>query len=194
MQHAIWQCRNWVCPLHLFNGVLRLQNNPEHRLTSDKRAVTTARDPQTIRESENEKQFCKTLHIMIAIYHTIVTLKGGPLNVWQSNPASGTVHWILHCWPNNLSCISRLPKCEMFESWKEDKADIAFSFSKLCHLLRGKQIVWPLSMIVQRGKMKVSGLSVVKRSCVFGGLSLTVLCTALNILIVYVQARSVVLA
>lgn len=75
----------------------------------------------------------------------------------------------------------------MSEGWKEDKADIAFSFSELCHLLRGKQIAWSLSLIVQKGKMQVSVLSVVKCSCVFGGLSLNVFCTALNILIVYVQ-------
>lgn len=105
----------------------------------------------------------------MAIYHTIVTLKGGPLNVSQSNLAFGTVHWILYHRPNNLSCITRLPKCEMLESWREDKADIAFGFSKLCHLLRGKDITWPG---VQRGKVKrkVFVLSIVKRSGVFGGL------------------------
>lgn len=75
---------------------------------------------------------------MIAIYHTIVTPKGGPLNVWQSNLASGTVHWILHRWPDNLSCITCFPKCEMLEGWKEGEADIAFGLSKLCHLLLGK--------------------------------------------------------
>lgn len=69
----------------------------------------------------------------MAIYHTIVTLKGGPLNVSQSNLASGTVHWILYRWPYNPSCVTRLPKCEMLEGWKEDKADIACGFSKLCH-------------------------------------------------------------
>lgn len=41
----------------------------------------------------------------MAIYHTIVTLKGGPLNVLQSNLASGTVHWILHHRHYNLSYI-----------------------------------------------------------------------------------------
>lgn len=32
---------------------------------------------------------------MMAIYHTIVPLKGGPLNLSQSNLAFGTVHCIL---------------------------------------------------------------------------------------------------
>lgn len=57
-QHVIWQRCGRVCPLHLFNSVLRLQNNSGHWLTSDKGAPTPAEDPQTIRESENEKQFC----------------------------------------------------------------------------------------------------------------------------------------
>lgn len=63
----------------------------------------------------------------MAIYHTIVILKAGPLNVSQSNLASGTVHWILYRWPYNLSCIIRLPKC-VLQGW-EDKADDACGFS-----------------------------------------------------------------
>lgn len=101
----------------------------------------------------------------MAIYHTIVTLKGGPLNVSQSNLASGTVHWILCHGPDNLSCVIRLPKC-VLQGW-EDKADIACGFSKLCHLLMGKDITW-LSMTVQWAKVKV--LSVLKQSGVSGGL------------------------
>lgn len=83
----------------------------------------------------------------MAIYHTIVILKAGPLNVSQSNLASGTVHWILYRRPYNLSCISCLPKC-VLQGW-EDKADDACGFSKLCHLLMGKDITWPTSMTVQ---------------------------------------------
>lgn len=78
----------------------------------------------------------------MAIYHIIVTVKGGPLNVSQSNLASFTVHWILY----------RLPKWEMLEGWKEDKADIACGFLKLCHSLRNQDITELL--IVQRGKVK----------------------------------------
>lgn len=131
----------------------------------------------------------------MAIYHTIVTLKGEPLNVSQSNLASGTVHWILHRWPYNLSCVTRLPKCEMLEDWKEDKADIACGFSKLCHLLLGKDVTWPLSMIVQgvEVKGKVFVLSVVKRFGVFGGLSSKCVVHSLKYFnsVQYVQARSV---
>lgn len=103
----------------------------------------------------------------MAIYHTIVTLKGGPLNVSQSNLASGTVHWILYRWPDNLSCVIRLPK-SVLQGW-EDKADIACGFSKLCHLLMGKDITWP-SMTVQWAKVKGKVLSVLKRSGVSRGL------------------------
>lgn len=71
------------------------------------------------------------------IYHTIVTLKGGPLNVSQSNLATGTVHWILYRWPNNLSCVTRLPNCEVLESRSEDKADIAFGFFKVVSFIQG---------------------------------------------------------
>lgn len=86
------------------------------------------------------------------IYHTIVSLKGGPLNVSQSNLASCTVHWILYCWSYNLSCVILLPRFEMLAGWKEDKADIACGFSKLWHLLRGQNVIQPLNMIVQTEK------------------------------------------
>lgn len=53
----------------------------------------------------------KHFPIRMAIYHTIVTRKGGPLNVSQSNLAWGTVDWILQRRPYNLSCIIGLPEC-----------------------------------------------------------------------------------
>lgn len=119
----------------------------------------------------------------MVIYHTIVTLKAGPLNVSQSNLASGTVHWILHCWPYNLSCVTHFPKC-VLESWKEDKADIACGFSKLCHLLMGKDVTWPPSMIVQWAKSERESVCVS-----LGAWGLNVLCTVLNNLMVYSMCR-----
>lgn len=58
---------------------------------------------------------------MLAIYHTIVTLKTGPLNVSQSNLASGTVHRILFCRPSNLSCVTQLAKREMLKERAEKR-------------------------------------------------------------------------
>lgn len=90
----------------------------------------------------------------MAIYYSIITPKGGPLNVWQSNLALGTVHWVPPPLAHNLSCAIYLSKCVL--QGREDKADIACGFSKLCHLLFGKGITWPLSMTVHWAK-KVKG-------------------------------------
>lgn len=55
----------------------------------------------------------KHFPIIMAIYHTIVIPKGGPLNVSQSNLARGTVDCFLLRWPYNLSCIIGLAECAL---------------------------------------------------------------------------------
>lgn len=55
----------------------------------------------------------------------------------------------------------------------------------------GEYVTCPLSMIVQRAKLKVKVfvLSVVKQPCVFGSLSPECVVTALKILMVYSMCR-----
>lgn len=67
--------------------------------------------------------------IIMAIYHTIVILKGGPLNVSQSNLAWGTVDWILQRWPT--ICLALLASLSVLrgQSWQCLRLFKALSFS-----------------------------------------------------------------
>lgn len=90
----------------------------------------------------------------MAIYHSIIMPKGGPLNVWQSNLALGTVHWVPCHSPTICLALFTFPSLCYRAGRTKLALFVAFQSCVIYSWVRTSHGHWPWQFTEQKWKGK----------------------------------------